>query len=91
MFKVICINDSGRPNEIPISKWIKKDEEYTVIRMDYMNMQGRLLGFQLEEVSLEGCFPYLYYSSSRFRPLTEDDINAEKAVRSLLEEQYQEI
>jgi hypothetical protein len=91
MFQVICINALGRPNEIPTTKWIKKDEVYTVIRMDYLNIQNRMLGFQLEEVSLEGCFPYLYFSSSRFRPYTQDDANAEKAVKELLETQYQKL
>lgn len=91
MYKVECVNDQGKPNDIPNNQWIKKGNQYTVIKADYLNMQNRILGFQLEEVSLEGCFPYLYFAASRFRPLTEDDINAEEAVKKILEEQYQEI
>ena len=48
MFKVVAIDDSNRPNDIPTSKWIKKNEVYTVLKMDYMNQQNRILGFKLE-------------------------------------------
>lgn len=89
MFKVICTNSSNRPNDIPTSKWIKKDEEYTVIQMDYMNIQNRILGFKLEEINIDDCFPYQYFSADRFRPLTEDDIKAEEAVKELLTKQYE--
>jgi len=27
----VCINDAGRPKEIPINKWVKKGNAYTVI------------------------------------------------------------
>jgi hypothetical protein len=77
---------SGRPNEIPISKWIKKDEVYVVIQMDYMNIQGRILGFKLEELNIDECFPYQYFSSSRFRPYSKEDA---EAVRKLLEQQVE--
>ena len=89
MYKVECVNDQGKPNDIPNNQWIKKGNQYTVIKADYLNMQNRILGFQLEEVSLEGCFPYLYFAANRFKPLTEDDVNAEETVKELLEEQYQ--
>jgi len=89
MFKVVAKDVSGRPNEIPISKWIKKDEVYVVIQMDYMNIQGRILGFKLEELNIDECFPYQYFSSSRFRPYSKEDAEAEEAVRKLLEQQVE--
>lgn len=64
--KVICVNDSNRPNEIPTSKWIKKDQEYTVINAIKCNIQGGILGFELEEIDLKGCEPYLYFAAHRF-------------------------
>lgn len=91
MFRVICVNSSNKPNDIPNTHWIKKDEVYTVIQMDYLNVQNRVLGFKLEEINIDNYFPYQYFLSSRFRPFTEDDANAEEAVKKLLEEQYQEI
>tara|TARA_R110002096_G_scaffold412192_1_gene612613 strand:- start:748 stop:1023 length:276 start_codon:yes stop_codon:yes gene_type:complete len=87
MFKVVAINVSGRPNDIPTSKWIEKDEVYTVLKMDHMSIQGGALGFKLEEINIDDCFPYQYFSAERFRPFSEEDAEAEEAVRKLLEEQ----
>ena len=63
----ICINDSQRPNDIPTSKKKKKGQEYTVISVWKMNMQGGILGFELAEINLDGCAPYKYYAANRFR------------------------
>jgi len=67
--KLICINDSDRPNEIPLSKWIKKGNQYTAIKFNKMNMQGGILGVQLEEIDLSDCFPHTHFLASRFVPL----------------------
>lgn len=63
----ICINDSERPNDIPLSQWVVKDREYTVIGVFKMNMQNCILGYELAEINLNGCAPYKYYAASRFR------------------------
>ncbi len=89
MFRVVAINTQGRPNEIPTSKWIEKDEVYTVIQMDHLNVQGKLLGFKLEEINIDDCFPYQYFSANRFRPFSKEDAEAEEAVKKLLEEQVE--
>jgi len=67
MFEVICIDAANRPNDIPTSKWIIKGNDYTVIKVSKMNIQGGILGYQLAEVNLEGCAPYLFYAASRFK------------------------
>jgi hypothetical protein len=67
--KLICINDSDRPNEIPLSKWIKKGNQYTAIKFNKMNMQGGILGVQLEEIDLSDCFPHTHFLASRFVPV----------------------
>ena len=36
-FKVICINDTDKPSDIPNSKWIKKGNLYTVNKVVKMN------------------------------------------------------
>lgn len=64
---VICINDKGRPNEIPMNKWVKEGNEYTVLEAIKCNPQGGILGFKLAEIDLTGCEPYLYFAASRFR------------------------
>lgn len=80
--KIECINDKGRPNEIPISKWIKQGEVYTVLKAMKCNSQGGLLGFELEEIDLKGCEPYLYFAANRFKPVVDNP----KLEEELLEE-----
>jgi len=65
-FKVLCINDTNRPDGIPTSKWITKDKEYTVIEVSKMRIQGNLLGYKLAEIDLDSCFPYQYFAANRF-------------------------
>lgn len=76
--KVICIDDSAKPAEIPNSYWVKKDNIYTVINA-FKDMNGVLL-FQLEEIRLENAGTlYKGFASSRFKPLetTEQEIKRE--------------
>ena len=65
-FKVICINDSNKPNDIPQSQWVKKGSIYTVTKVVKMLIQDGIYGFELAEINLEGCAPYKYYSAERF-------------------------
>jgi len=84
--KVICIDATNKPNDIPMSKWVVKDNEYTVIKADRMSLQGGLLGFQLAEIDLTDCYPYRYFAASRFKekePLLE---KKEEKVEELVEE-----
>ena len=90
-FRVICINDQDRPNDIPTSKWIKKGELYTVIEVSKMRMQGGLLGFKLQEVDLDTCFPYQYFSATRFGIPMEDQVIVENYLEKLLKEVKEEI
>jgi hypothetical protein len=83
-FKVVCIDASNRPNDIPNILWIEKDEVYTVIKAEYMNIQNKILGFELAEKDLSDCFPYSCFVATRFRPYTKDDEAAIAAVKDLL-------
>lgn len=82
-FTVVCINDAERPNDIPISKWVVKGKEYTVIKIDRMLLQGGAVGFQLAEIDLRDCVPYLYFSAHRFgiKPLPDMAREVEVEVR----------
>lgn len=64
--KLICINDSNRPDGIPISKWVKKGEPYTAIGVIKCNAQGGVYGYILEEIDLTGCDPYICFATFRF-------------------------
>lgn len=80
MFKVMCIRDSHKPNEIPSSHWVKKGQIYTVIEMNKMNQQNKLLGFKLEEIDLTSFFPYIYFSSDRFVPF---EVQEDKIIKEI--------
>jgi 3-methyladenine DNA glycosylase AlkD len=66
MVECICINDKNRPKEIPVNKWLKKDQLYTVIYTVTVLPQKQL-AFHLEEIELdETCAPYEYFLANRF-------------------------
>lgn len=66
--RVVCLSDQGRPEDIPISYWIKKGAEYTVISA-YNDMNGILL-FELLEIDLKPLGTlYRGFAASRFRPI----------------------
>jgi len=86
-FKVVCINDKDRPDGIPINRWVKKDEIYTVIEVSRLMMQGGMLGFKLAEINIDDCYPYQYFAASRFSPLLPNkDAWVEETLDRLLEE-----
>ncbi len=66
MIKVIAIDDSNRPNEVPITRWIKCNEEYTIIKVMLMKVQGGLAGVKLEEINNDDLFPWTYFRADRF-------------------------
>jgi len=70
--RLLCIDDKGRPNEIPGDRWPKKDKEYTPIRITYHPMQG-VQGVELQEIRLtKENYPYEFYKLSRFGIRAED-------------------
>ena len=74
MFKVICINDKFKPNEIPLSRWVKEGKEYTIVKVMKMTQQGKRDGVKLAEINNDDLFPYQYFRLDRFA-ITEDEIN----------------
>jgi len=67
---VICIDDSFRPNDIPLSYWVKKNSKYTIID-SYKDMNGielvELLEIDLRELGTI----YKGFASSRFKPIDD--------------------
>ena len=69
---VECINDSNRPKQVPVEKWIVKGNIYTVIATTHMNLQRNKIGLKLQEIELDqSCFPYEYFDADRFRIVSE--------------------
>ena len=70
----VCINDAGRPKEIPINKWVKKGNIYNVI-FTVTVLPQKELGVHLAEIELtDSELPYEYFLSNRFA-FTEDTLN----------------
>lgn len=85
--RVVCINDSKRPSDIPVEKWVEKGKEYTVINIVRMVAQGNILGFILQEIDLSDCFPYECFAASRFAPIEPKKEAKEEVVEELEVEQ----
>jgi hypothetical protein len=66
MIPCYCIDDQGRPEVIPISKWPKLGHKYHVMHIYKQVLQYNQLAFVLKEISLKGCEPYNAFLSHRF-------------------------
>jgi hypothetical protein len=52
-----------------------------------MGIQANTIGFDLEEINLEGCFPYEFYDAKRF--LTDDMVNQKDMAVEIIEEELE--
>lgn len=84
-FKLTCIDDSNRPNEIKTSNWIKKQEDYTLVKIKFNPIQNKRF-VVLEEVQPDP--PYGGYSIDRFGISQETLNEIEEAIKNgeLIEE-----
>ena len=70
--RCICVDDFGRPLEIPPSKCVVKDKEYHITHIFY-HPQQKIQGVEVAEIFLDGsCFPYQSFALSRFGIAKED-------------------
>jgi hypothetical protein len=69
MNKVICTDDTHRPNEISSTQWIKKGEKYTVVKMCISKLSNDKY-FILKEVQPPA--PWGGYNIKRFSIAPED-------------------
>ncbi len=70
MIKVICVDDSSRPADIPLSLWVKREISYSVIEV-LKDMHG-IEYYKLEELDLSAAGTlYKGYAASRFK-IAED-------------------
>jgi hypothetical protein len=66
MIPCICIDDSNRPETIPISKWVKKGDPYTITYTCKVLPQG-ILAVSLYEKPLGPLYaPFEYFAARRF-------------------------
>jgi len=84
--RVLCVNDSGRPEDIPVSKWLKKGSKYNVID-SFKDMNGMLL-FVLEEIDIASLGTlYKGFAAYRFAPL--DDLD--ELIEMLTKEKFETV
>jgi len=69
MNKVICIDDSMKPNDVSSKNWVKKNNIYTVVKMCISKITNDRY-FVLEEIQPES--PYGGYNIKRFSIAPED-------------------
>lgn len=55
-----------------------------------MLIQGGMLGFKLEELNIDECFPYQYFAARRFGIIVTDQMMVEAELEKLLEEAKRE-
>jgi len=66
MVPCTCIDDTGRPETIPTSKWVKKDERYHITYTCTVLPQ-RILAVSLYEKPLGPQYaPFEYFAARRF-------------------------
>lgn len=72
--RIICIDDTKKPNEIPPNLWVKKDEVYHILMIKY-SIPSKTMAYSLEEIELdESCAPYEVFDHKRFA-IHQDDID----------------
>ena len=73
MVECVCIDDKGRPKEIPINKWVKEGNTYHIIYTVTVLPQKEL-GVVLSEIELtDKELPYEYFLARRFA-FTEENL-----------------
>ncbi|MEY2869796.1 MAG: hypothetical protein RIR01_2298 [Bacteroidota bacterium] len=72
-FKVICIDDTKIPNEIPKHLRVVEKKIYTAEGIVHL-LSSNVIGLHILECPLteKTTFPYLYWGAHRFIPYTEE-------------------
>lgn len=85
--KVTCIDDSHKPNSISLLCWVKKDKEYTIVKLK-RHILSNTQYFVLKEVQPDDAI-YGGYNVNRFaltkKQLDEAIEKSEIVVEELLE------
>lgn len=68
-----CIDDSNRPIEIPIGKWVVAEQKYHITHVYHQHQQKGIKGVELSEFDISDCVPYNCYRLDRFA-FTEENI-----------------
>jgi len=91
--KVICIDNSKKPKNVPVEEWVQEGDTYTVTSIVKMGLQKNTYGYLLKEVQLSSrSFPYELYDATRFLPIDLlSMMKEEKEEEVTIEEAYLEL
>lgn len=78
--KVVCIDASDRPQEIPISCWLVEGQEYTVLKVGKNKITNEDY-FILQEV--QPTLPYGGYKVDRFILPHQDGLEAQYELQAI--------
>jgi hypothetical protein len=83
--RLICIDDKNRPSDIPASKWIKEEEQYTLVYIKTSTHPKTLneMMFELAEITLDE--PYGGFKATRFA-INIEDLEAFKELLTMCSE-----
>jgi len=62
----LCVDDKGKPSEIPAEKWVKEGQPYNITHVFVMMQQNKIQGCELAEYDISDCIPYNCYRLTRF-------------------------
>lgn len=86
MTVAVCINDKGKPNEIPQRLWIKEGRAYEVDWVGVLANGQYNVHLKHPELDKE-CLPYTGFSINRFRfSKLGDSQEADESVADLIKE-----
>lgn len=90
-FKVVCVNDKFRPDGYPVGiPWLKSGTIYTVIETARMAYQHNSIGYKLQEINMPEDSLFQFFMANRFRPVDTQDLEAEQAVKEMVDELFQD-
>lgn len=75
MIKALCVDDTKRPDEVSIEKWVTANKSYHITHVHKMVHQNGIFGVTLKEISLEDNSKYTCFRADRFG-IAEKDIEA---------------
>ena len=78
--RVICVDASNQPKEIPKNKQVVFMEKYTINKVfrSYNPKTRGVLGVSLNEIDISDCKPYEFFKYSRFKVLDSDELLLDK-------------
>lgn len=83
--RVVCVDDSNKPKEIPKEKWVIKGKNYNITWVYKMVNQKGIQGVSLSEIDISNYKPYNCFRLNRFAIAKEDFDNLIELIKHCTE------